>query len=273
MRIMFEVDSLKYATLATVSRCGMVWFSSDVVSPYMMISQYLELLCNHPLDGSDDDLDAFISTSENPTNVDDTPLSQTLDSQRQIANILRPFFLEGGLISKSLEYADKLDHIMDFTVIRALTTLFSLLNKTVRSVLEYNSTHPDFPISSENLESFISKRLLLSIVWSLSGDAKLDLRTKFGAFLGTITSIGMPDLSSGNSIIDFDVDISTGEWFTWQSKVPVADVAQNSIIASDVVISTIDTLRHEEILYSWLSEHKPLLLCGPPGKLLFLYLV
>lgn len=27
VRIMFEVQDLKYATLATVSRCGMVWFS------------------------------------------------------------------------------------------------------------------------------------------------------------------------------------------------------------------------------------------------------
>ena len=29
---MFEVDTLKYATLATVSRCGMVWFANDVVT-------------------------------------------------------------------------------------------------------------------------------------------------------------------------------------------------------------------------------------------------
>jgi dynein heavy chain 1 len=27
-----------------------------------------------------------------------------------------------------------------------------------------------------------------------------------------------------------------------------------------------DTVRHEEVLYSWLSEHKPLILCGPPGS-------
>jgi hypothetical protein len=26
------------------------------------------------------------------------------------------------------------------------------------------------------------------------------------------------------------------------------------------------TLRHEEILYSWRSEHNPLMLCGPPGS-------
>jgi dynein heavy chain 1 len=30
--MIFEVESLKYATLATVSRCGMVWFSEDVLT-------------------------------------------------------------------------------------------------------------------------------------------------------------------------------------------------------------------------------------------------
>jgi len=33
VKIIFEVESLKYATLATVSRCGMVWFSDDVLRP------------------------------------------------------------------------------------------------------------------------------------------------------------------------------------------------------------------------------------------------
>jgi dynein heavy chain 1 len=27
-----------------------------------------------------------------------------------------------------------------------------------------------------------------------------------------------------------------------------------------------ETVRHEEVLYSWLSEHKPQILCGPPGS-------
>lgn len=41
---MFEVETLKYATLATVSRCGMVWFSEEVVSPSMIFNNYLERL-------------------------------------------------------------------------------------------------------------------------------------------------------------------------------------------------------------------------------------
>lgn len=32
VRLIFEVDNLRYATLATVSRCGMVWFSDDVLT-------------------------------------------------------------------------------------------------------------------------------------------------------------------------------------------------------------------------------------------------
>lgn len=44
VRIMFEVETLKYATLATVSRCGMVWFSDDLVTYEMMFHHYLNRL-------------------------------------------------------------------------------------------------------------------------------------------------------------------------------------------------------------------------------------
>ena len=44
VRIMFEVETLKYATLATVSRCGMVWFSNDTVTDQMMVKHYIKSL-------------------------------------------------------------------------------------------------------------------------------------------------------------------------------------------------------------------------------------
>ena len=34
----------------------------------------------------------------------------------------------------------------------------------------------------------------------------------------------------------------------------------------DIVVPTLDTVRHELLLYTWLAEHKPLVLCGPPGS-------
>ena len=58
----------------------------------------------------------------------------------------------------------------------------------------------------------------------------------------------------------------SGEWTPWQSKVPVVDIETHKVAAPDVVIPTIDTVRHESLLFTWLAEHKPLVLCGPPGS-------
>lgn len=44
------MQDLKYATLATVSRCGMVWFSEDVLSTEMIFENYMLRLKNIPLE-------------------------------------------------------------------------------------------------------------------------------------------------------------------------------------------------------------------------------
>lgn len=56
---MFEVQDLQYATLATVSRCGMVWFSEDVLSTEMIFENYLQLLKNSPLEEDEDSWRSF----------------------------------------------------------------------------------------------------------------------------------------------------------------------------------------------------------------------
>lgn len=55
VRIMFEVETLKYATLATVSRCGMVWFSDDTVSVEMIYYHYLQRLRQDDYDALGED--------------------------------------------------------------------------------------------------------------------------------------------------------------------------------------------------------------------------
>lgn len=55
VRVMFEVQDLKYATLATVSRCGMVWFSEDVLSTEMIFENYMLRLKHIPVDEGEDE--------------------------------------------------------------------------------------------------------------------------------------------------------------------------------------------------------------------------
>jgi len=37
-------------------------------------------------------------------------------------------------------------------------------------------------------------------------------------------------------------------------------------VDTSTVIPTMDTVRHESLLNTWLNERKPLVLCGPPGS-------
>ena len=57
-----------------------------------------------------------------------------------------------------------------------------------------------------------------------------------------------------------------GEWITWQSTVPKIEVETHKVGSPDVVVPTLDTVRHESLLNTWLAEHKPMVLCGPPGS-------
>ncbi|CAG8880265.1 unnamed protein product [Penicillium salamii] len=254
VRIMFEVESLKYATLATVSRCGMVWFNADTVTPTMMISNYVESLRTKVFEDLDED-SAPVGTG----------VIRAQDAQDTVATILKQFLEVDDLVLKALGEAKKYNHIMEFTDIRALNTLFSLLNKACRNVLEYNAQHPDFPLDPEQIESYMSKKLLLTLVWSLTGDCPLNDRKAFGQYVTGMSTIDLPP-DGDSSLIDYDVTLPKSEWTSWQSQVPTIDINTHSVTQTDVIIPTVDTVRHEDVLYSWLAEHKPLLLCGPPGS-------
>lgn len=255
VRIMFEVENLKYATLATVSRCGMVWFSEDTVTPGMMVTNYLETLRSVAFEDLDEDAVATGQSS-----------AKALAVQSQAADLLQAYLTTDDFILGALQQAESFNHIMEFTVSRVLNTLFSLLNKAVRDIIEYNAQHTDFGLEPEQIEAFISKKLLLALVWALTGDCPLRDRKDFGDKVAGLASFGSPPLDNANSLIDFDVSLPRAEWTPWQNQVPSIEVNTHSVTQTDVVIPTLDTVRHEDVLYSWLAEHKPLLLCGPPGS-------
>ncbi|KAJ1950138.1 dynein heavy chain, partial [Linderina macrospora] len=277
VRVMFEVETLRYATLATVSRCGMVWFSNDTVSFDMTVQHYLRTLQTVPLDESEDSANALLlgtggSSGGNKDGAEgDETQSPAMQVQISAAAVYEPHFASDGLVERALLYAGSLEHIMDFTVSRVLSTLFTLLNKAVSTVIEYNSQHPDFPLAPDAIDAYLAKRLVVAVVWSFTGDSSLVARKDMSEFVRGATTIDLPALSGtagDESIIDYDATLRSGqaEWVQWTSRVPNMDIETHRVTDSSLVVPTMDTLRHEDVLYAWLSEHKPLLLCGPPGS-------
>jgi dynein heavy chain 1 len=67
-------------------------------------------------------------------------------------------------------------------------------------------------------------------------------------------------------LLDYEIRIDDQQWHLWKKRVPNIEIEPNKVVEADVVITTVDTNRHQEVLCSWLSEHRPFLLCGPPGS-------
>ncbi|CAF4132742.1 unnamed protein product, partial [Rotaria sp. Silwood2] len=268
VRVMFEVQDLRYATLATVSRCGMIWFSEDVLSLSMIFENYFLRVQNVPV--SDEEVETSFPSSLTggdikTTNDDNQTLSTTVAIQRLIVNILKPHFQhDNSLVIKALDFALSQEHIMDFTRLRPLNSLFSMLNQGIRNILKYNQTHPDFPMAQQQIELYMTRWLIYSLLWSFVGDCKSKIRHEFGEYIRAVTTIQMP-ANQSIPLIDYEVTMD-GEFSPWISKVPSIEIETHRVAATDLVIPTIDTIRHETLLNTWLAEHKPLVLCGPPGS-------
>lgn len=168
VRIILEVDNLAHTTPATVSRCGMVWFSDDVVTAEMSLEHLLRTLEAEDLLGDG-------------TSVEGRPAAQTLFLEQ-----IRPLIVSDrttSLVMDALDLALNNQHVMDPSRDRLLHTLKAMLIQGIFQAIEYDENHPDFPITGEHMEKFAKRWLLHSLVWAFCGSSPWDARKTFSDML------------------------------------------------------------------------------------------
>jgi dynein heavy chain 1 len=260
VRIIMEVDNLKYTTLATVSRCGMIWFAENVVTLDMIFHHHLSLLSS------------VANVSEKLGITYTLPDVQT-DTQRKFIDAITPSFLnKPSIVEIALTFSKQQPHIMEINVSAWLDTLMAMILRGISMCFEQNDSTPDFPMTDSQIDAFAGKWLLFSINWSFGSSLPLDSRLALSKLLEEHTTISF---SSGKnksgasgqvSILDLMPNIQDGEWMEWNMMVPKIEIESHKVSSSDVVITTVDTLRHTEVLKSWLLSRRPVILCGPPGS-------
>lgn len=160
--ILFEVQDLKYATLATVSRCGMIHFSDNVVDTDMVFERYLQSLRNIPLEEHHANME-IKTKSDKTANLQITSgnnTDQQLQVQNDAANVLQPLLAKDGIANKTLNYALQLSgHIMTMIPARAAQTFTALLSSGINQILEYNNNHPDFPMELAGVLKSVTIRI------------------------------------------------------------------------------------------------------------------
>ncbi|EGW31386.1 cytoplasmic dynein heavy chain [Spathaspora passalidarum NRRL Y-27907] len=246
LRIVFEVDSLKCTTPATVSRCGMVWFDSSLIS--------IDALCHklvHNLNSETVHLG-----EEGIAELNNGKKLQTLFVQ-QVAEILNP-----QLLSKICDLAKNIDHIMDFSIQRAVTSFETTLRSYLRRFIKHSYTHNSDII---DIKKYVDKAVLLSFIWTFAGDASYEEKEKFGREVALLDTFGHIEPVEGVHL-DYDISLPECEWLNWNNSVFAIELEPYQVASPNTVVPTLDTVRHEYLVYSILNEHRPLLLCGPPGS-------
>ncbi|KAA0193099.1 hypothetical protein HAZT_HAZT010257 [Hyalella azteca] len=177
----------------------MAWFSGDVLSVVMIFQHYLAKLRHIPMQDADYEAMASLVLQKNANReIEDDGTSPALQVPSDIAAIFAPLLTPDGLVVKCLGFADsRLEHVMDFTRMRALSSRSAFFKQAVRNVLLYNNALPDFPMQSDQLES--------------------DL----GHFIRDSTTMPLP--AGSLPIVDYEVNLS-GEWCLWSNKAPVMEV-------------------------------------------------
>ena len=261
VRILFEVETLRYATLATVSRCGMVWFSREVIGLQDIYAHYLARLREESFDA--------------PTRPDRSETGPASALRDQLASAITPLFAEGvqpALVTVALELAEEEPHVMECSRIRLLEAFFALVRKGVSRVVEHDELKfGNYSADAPLVTRFMLRWTVSAMAWAFSGDLTLAARARYFERLMAVApplpdGLAWPPTDSLTTLIDYEVRLEEAEFGLWRERVPQVDIPHERVTAADLIIPTVDTLRHQEVLCGWLLEHRPFIICGPPGS-------
>eukprot|EP01063_Lacrimia_lanifica_P037885 TRINITY_DN7923_c0_g2_i1.p1 TRINITY_DN7923_c0_g2~~TRINITY_DN7923_c0_g2_i1.p1 ORF type:complete len:2747 (+),score=1343.32 TRINITY_DN7923_c0_g2_i1:292-8241(+) len=283
VKIIFEVQDLKYATLATVSRCGMVWFSEDVCTLDMPLHHYINALQSKRLEHLIRPHDPLTSTKAYEKalrSLNDTEAAQVhegedpMEVQCKYAQYIEKAFVADGLVHRALVLAEELLRdatIMEWNSHQYLGGLQSMVNKGIQDVLDKNAGNsPEFAVLPETIERYAKRRLLMAVPWNLAGACNFAKRMEFTSKFNQIArDCGYGAHLPPGEIMDYETVLDDeAEWAPWDrpDRVQATNISADRIGKNDVIIPTVDTVRHEEVVQGWLQAHRPMIFCGPPGS-------
>ncbi|KAK6455692.1 dynein heavy chain, cytosolic [Scheffersomyces xylosifermentans] len=247
VRLVFEVDTLRYTTLATISRCGMIWFDSTILDIESLFKNLINNLSTASVIGEED-------FQINDSKID---IQKTLIQKASS-------IIDYSIIEQVGEISQGYDHVMGYSLQRSMNSMLALLKSYFRRYIEY-SERLQGP-HNEEVVKFVGKAIILSIIWAFAGDCSLAERESFAAKVSKLECFSYLDVISSGSYIDYEISLPESDWLNWDSQVEVVDLEPQQVVNPSTVVPTSDTVKHESLIYSLLNEHQPLLLCGPPGS-------
>jgi hypothetical protein len=137
--------------------------------------------------------------------------------RKQAVDSIRGFF-EGKdcFMSQVLSITKDANHIMEFTYMRVLEAMFSLVRTGISNLLKYRDERQ----TEAQIGSYMKKFFIYTIIWGVGGSLNLKERTAFSNKLSEMVGgkVEMPSTlrkTDGFSLIDYCVRVDDQEWHNY----------------------------------------------------------
>lgn len=232
--LLFEVGDLQYASPATVSRCGMVYLDPKNL-------------------GFKPHFQKWVNSRTNKAEYDNI-----MNLFNKYAPALIEYVIEGtfdGFMS------DPLKRVIPVTPLSMVAQLCSLLELQLTD-------------SKQNTqENALEAIFIQSVIWSIGASLVQEDRAKFSDAVKKISemplsksnSVSLGQLpGSEKSLYDYHFDIAELQWNPWSNY--VANYEHNRRLPfHEILVPTLDTVRHTWLLEKLISNRKPVLFVGEVG--------
>jgi len=249
MNMIFEVSDLSKASLATVSRCGMIYMQNDIINWWALLQSWLSEISS-----------IFV---------------QSLVKHLEL--------LFDAFVDQAYEFVKKrCMQYVKLTQTHLIINLMKMLNGLLRSeAMMEKCRNPK--MKEEDLISQVEIYFLYSLVWSIGCNTNEQGCRKFSDFLrnlstGTIPLERLKDKSiritkaaqlpeSSLPLHSYYVDGS--RWKLWREQLESLDkreeVFEEGLKFHEVVIPTTDTIKFTSLLEFMVKNKLPVLILGPTG--------
>ncbi|SCV03614.1 LANO_0G05204g1_1 [Lachancea nothofagi CBS 11611] len=237
LSFIFEVEKLEVATPATISRCAVIVLNRPTCFPSAMLQ--------HSLVNS----------------IDKMAIKSRVGEQRatELCKILTDTF--GHTLNDLYTIAESLPKTIDSTLNGAVEMFVSL---TCSQVLQnFGATEAT---SKNSFENFVKTSSYINITWAMVGSCDQENRYIFETRLRELLSIPTSSIAAGASITDYCMQPGDKSPTSLSKYVPYVSLEPHEVLSPDLMIATIDTIKHERLIFDLLYAGKSPILCGPPGS-------
>ena len=234
IHFIFETNTIENVTPATITRCGLLWFSEMTHDS----RELLKAVTN-----------SMLSSKEIEDQLNDNGVTR-------VQKLVEKLFAE-GIWDNLTSTIQATDHILGFNMSRSISTFFSIINTYIRERREMLED----PTTSDG-DLMLELKVQECLINSFAMDSPKD---GYEGICDLITNI-FGDSNIQVKPLDVSITADSSTPVPFSAYVPDTTLDHQSIAKSDVIIPTPETERQEYLILELLKSNRAVILCGPPGS-------